>query len=311
MEKLNKNEPITVFVACDGISTGLFCLKSLQIPVKKYISTEIDPNPIKVSETNHQNDNIIRLGDLNNVTLDDIKDVDLFLASTPCTNLSSINPQKKGIYGEGSNLFFKAVELLNQLNEYRTSIGKDKVPFIFENVGSASKIDVNIMSQALGVIPVRINSSRLSGALRNRLYWCSTEIPQPKDKQIKFQDIIESGWVIKDKANAILTRRPSLTAKGLQRINERSISNLVFTDKKFSQLPKDEMVDEFNRITNNGEDKSKIPFRHLTINEMEALMTLPKGYVDNAPISNTQKVKCLGNGWTAEIITFILKQLFY
>ena len=41
--------------------------------------------------------------------------------------------------------------------------------------------------------------------------------------------------------------------------------------------------------------------------ECERLQTLPDGYTEG--ISNTQRYKCLGNGWTAEVIIHILEHL--
>jgi len=47
--------------------------------------------------------------------------------------------------------------------------------------------------------------------------------------------------------------------------------------------------------------------RKLTPIECERLQTLPDNYT--AGISNTQRYKCLGNGWTAEVIIHILKHM--
>lgn len=47
--------------------------------------------------------------------------------------------------------------------------------------------------------------------------------------------------------------------------------------------------------------------RKLTPVECERLQTLPDGYT--AGISNTQRYKCLGNGWTAEAVAHILSPL--
>ena len=47
--------------------------------------------------------------------------------------------------------------------------------------------------------------------------------------------------------------------------------------------------------------------RKLTPIECERLQTLPDNYT--AGISNTQRYKCLGNGWTAEVIIHILKNM--
>lgn len=41
--------------------------------------------------------------------------------------------------------------------------------------------------------------------------------------------------------------------------------------------------------------------------ECERLQTLPDGYTEG--ISNSQRYKCLGNGWTAEVIKFILSHI--
>ena len=47
--------------------------------------------------------------------------------------------------------------------------------------------------------------------------------------------------------------------------------------------------------------------RKLTPVEAERLQTLPDNYT--AGISNTQRYKCIGNGWTVDVIAHILKGL--
>lgn len=47
--------------------------------------------------------------------------------------------------------------------------------------------------------------------------------------------------------------------------------------------------------------------RKLTPIECERLQTLPDNYT--VGISNTQRYKCLGNGWTVDVIAHILKHL--
>ena len=65
-----------------------------------------------------------------------------------------------------SSLFFTFVEILEHIKSFNP-----KILFLQENVGSASKLDVGIMSRALGVYPVRINSSLVTAQLRDRYYW--------------------------------------------------------------------------------------------------------------------------------------------
>lgn len=47
--------------------------------------------------------------------------------------------------------------------------------------------------------------------------------------------------------------------------------------------------------------------RKLTPVEAERLQTLPDNYTEG--ISNTQRYKCIGNGWTVDVIVHILKYL--
>jgi DNA (cytosine-5)-methyltransferase 3A len=71
------------------------------------------------------------------------------------------------------------------------------------------------MSRALGLYPVRINSSLVTAQLRDRYYWTNiktketmfdivTDIPQPKDRGIMFKDIITSGTVERVKSTTLL-----------------------------------------------------------------------------------------------------------
>lgn len=46
-------------------------------------------------------------------------------------------------------------------------------------------------------------------------------------------------------------------------------------------------------------------FRYISPLECERLQTLVDGYTDG--ISSTQRYKCLGNGWTVDVISHILK----
>lgn len=47
--------------------------------------------------------------------------------------------------------------------------------------------------------------------------------------------------------------------------------------------------------------------RKLTPLECERLQTLPDGYTEG--ISDSQRYKCIGNGWTVDVIAYILKQI--
>ena len=43
--------------------------------------------------------------------------------------------------------------------------------------------------------------------------------------------------------------------------------------------------------------------------EVERLQTLPDGYTDGAGLSDNQRYKALGNGWTVDVIVHILQAI--
>jgi DNA-cytosine methyltransferase len=193
----------------NGMNTGRQALENVGIKVNKYYSSEIKPYAIEL--TQYHFPDTIQVGDVTkwrewNI---DWQSIDLILSGSPCQDLSAAG-KRAGINGKKSSLFFIFVEILNHVKKLNT-----KVLFLQENVGSASKFDVGIMSRELGVYPVRINSKLVTAQLRDRYYWSNirtketmfdlvTDIPQPKDKGIMFKDIITDGRVERIKSTAIL-----------------------------------------------------------------------------------------------------------
>ncbi len=193
----------------NGMNTGRQALENIGIKVNKYYSSEIKPYAIEL--TQHHFPDTIQVGDVTKWQDWDIdwSSIDLILSGSPCQDLSAAG-KRAGIHGAKSSLFFTFVDILNHIKTLNSN-----VLFLQENVGSASKLDVGIMSRALGVYPVRINSSLLTAQLRDRYYWSNirtketmfdivTDIPQPMDRKIMFKDIITGGVVERVKANAIL-----------------------------------------------------------------------------------------------------------
>ena len=195
----------------NGMNTGRQALENVGIKVDKYYSSEIKPYAIEL--TQHHFPDTIQVGDVTKWREWDIdwKTIDLVLSGSPCQDLSAAG-KRAGINGSKSSLFFTFVEILEHIKSLNP-----KVLFLQENVGSASKLDVGIMSRALGVYPVRINSSLVTAQLRDRYYWSNirtnetmfdvvTDIPQPKDRGIMFKDIITDGFVDRDKSLCLIER---------------------------------------------------------------------------------------------------------
>jgi DNA (cytosine-5)-methyltransferase 3A len=278
----------------NGMNTGRQALENVGIKVNKYYSSEIKPYAIEL--TQHHFPDTIQVGDVTkwkewNI---DWSSIDLILSGSPCQDLSS-SGKRAGINGSKSSLFFVFVEIL----EY-VKLLNPKVLFLQENVGSASKLDIGIMSRALGVYPVRINSSLVTAQLRDRYYWSNirtkqdgmfgdiiTDIPQPKDKGILYKNIITSGNVNRDKLKCLL---------------EGLYNSFCYKDEKSIEAQNYLIKKEAFGVPLIYED-----YYIRTVNqiEMERLQGFPDGYT--SILSKIKAGSLLGDGWTLPIIEHIFK----
>lgn len=275
----------------NGMGTGRQALHDLDIKINKYYSSEIKPYAIKLQQ--HHFPDVIQVGDILNWRNWNIdwKNVDLVLSGSPCQDLSAAG-KRAGINGKKSSLFFVFIEILNFINSERSKVGKEPCLFLQENVGSALKLDVGIMSRELGVYPVRINSSLLTAQMRDRYYWTNirtketmfdlvVDIPEPKDKKIMLQDILTSGTTKGINKHTCLNTGSGSTEKSSQRyLKHRNDTTGMLT-----------------LINENG------LFR--TVNKIE--MCRLQGFTDNyCDILSTVKAgSLLGDGWTLPIIKHI------
>jgi site-specific DNA-cytosine methylase len=147
--------------------------------------------------------------------------------------------------------------------------------YLLENV-KMNKQFQRVVSEYLGVEPIMIDSARVSAQRRERLYW--TNIPNvtiPDHRNILFEHQVwrrPHGW-FKEYAGPV--------------------------DKFFTITTR--VANDYKIILPDGAR------RFITPEECEALQTLPEGYT--AGISPTQRYKCLGNGWTVDVIAHILSHI--
>jgi DNA (cytosine-5)-methyltransferase 3A len=245
----------------NGMNTGRQALENVGIKVNKYYSSEIKPYAIEL--TQHHFPDTIQVGDVTKWREWDIdwSSIDLILSGSPCQDLSAAG-KRAGINGSRSSLFFVFVEILEHIKSLNP-----KVLFLQENVGSASKLDVGIMSRALGVYPVRINSSLVTAQLRDRYYWSNirtkqdgmfgdlvTDIPQPKDRGILLKDILQFGYSDKEKSKTLLEsdERPVVQQhKAAHRYFNSGFTTLIFKDKQTFLRVKEATSIGFVDISNN------------------------------------------------------------
>ena len=163
----------------DGISCGQEALKRAGISTRIFLASEIEKYPKMITRKNHPL--TVQLGDVTKVVADDLPHVNLLMGGSPCQGFSFAGKQLN-FDDPRSALFFEFVRLLKECKpDY----------FLLENVMMKQEYQ-DIISEHLGVKPIKICSSLLSAQSRKRLYW--TNIPgvlQPKDKGILLKDILE------------------------------------------------------------------------------------------------------------------------
>ena len=287
----------------DGISCGRVALDRAGIKVDNYYSSEIDKYAITVSQKNYPD--IIRLGNV--VYVEDVPNIDLLIGGSPCQGFSFAGKQLN-FQDPRSSLFFEFVRLLEKT--------KPKY-FLLENVKMKQEYQ-DILSGYLGVKPIEINSSLVSAQNRKRLYW--TNIPnveQPEDKKILLNDIVLDdvfpialhnlyGGFKETSVRVFQDKSPTLrTAAGGGHIPSFVKKDLINNEEFIKDNNFDGSVANFFKGVSYNEFKDWDCIRKFHPIECERLQTLPDGYTEG--ISDTQRYKCIGNGWTVDVIAHILK----
>ena len=304
---------INVLSLFDGLSCGNVALEKAGIKVNYYAS-EVDKWAIQIANKNYPG--IIQLGDVLGVKAKDLPKIDLLIGGSPCQDLSFAGKGKGLIEGDRSSLFYQYVRLLKEC--------KPKY-FLLENVRMKQEYQ-DIISDLLGVQPIKINSSLVSAQNRVRLYW--TNIPnvtQPKDKGLKLKDILEiDGYVDRDKSHCLDANY--FKGGNLKSYFEKHRRQLVFSDSGLCHVgDADIKANQSTKRVYHPEGKSptlttmggghrepkvntsETTYRKLTPLECERLQTIPDGYSEG--VSNSQRYRMLGNSWTADIIAHLFKGL--
>lgn len=271
----------------DGVSCGRIALERAGILVNKYYAAEIDRNAALIAAKNWPEN--IQLGDVTKWSdwPIDWASIDLLIGGSPCQGFSFAGKQL-AFDDPRSALFFVYVDILNHIRSVNPS-----VKFMLENV-KMKKEHLAVITETLGVEPVFINSNLVSAQNRQRYYWCNWEVAQPEDKGIELYHILESNpGNVTEMSETFIKRQAG-----------RKCLRTDFTGKA-SSLSAMEYV-------KNGRQGDYIKmqsgrFRKPTPIECERLQTLPDDYT--AGVSNTQRYKAIGNGWTVDVIAHIFSQL--
>jgi site-specific DNA-cytosine methylase len=285
----------------------------------EYHASEIDEPAMKVAKHNYPS--ITHIGDVCDIDPYDYKDFDLIIGGSPCQSISNAGKRKgmrtnDGFYMDSletylhfkndlgynyddyhssryfttSCLFWEFVRIYRGIKKHNPN-----VKFLLENV--VSKYWAPVISYELNVTPIKLNSSYTVPQNRERHYW--TNIP------INRKDFTPKGGTLSDVIPDAIAgagyrgvprknwvKSPKTPCKHVQKLTVRKdgLSNCIVTRGST------------NLYQNTNGDILKIK-----IEDVERLQTVPVGYTNVPGVSNTNRHKMLGNGWTVDVIADIFK----
>ncbi|MFM2011195.1 MAG: hypothetical protein RLZZ479_1586 [Bacteroidota bacterium] len=301
----------------DGISCGQIALNRAKIKYKNYFASEIDKNAINVTQHNYPD--TIQLGDVTKINFKSLPKIHLLIGGSPCQGFS-ISGKQLAFNDPRSKLFFEFIKAIKELQPKY---------FFLENVKMKKEYE-NIITEFLGVNPIEINSALVSAQNRKRLYWTNIpNITQPQDKHIFLRDILEKdvtdnlfaipdkywkgtnieNYIAQSEKPVALTERRTEEAKRIRKEYQKKYGRdfcprrgkelVVRKDGKMNCLTSTYSIKEHTVIDEKGF------YRKLTPIECERLQTVPDNYTKI--LSNSQRYKALGNGWTVDVIAHIFK----
>lgn len=251
----------------------------------------------------------------------------------------SVAGKQLGDKDERGMLFWTTLEIIAHVLKHNPS-----AKFLMENVKMKKDFEQYITyhtEQALGYVEkTLINSSLVSAQNRNRYYWTNFEVTQPDDIGILLKDILEqdSNPIYKELESDIRSRKVKTEQflNGESQTMRRALANGKNPDQKANTLTScaykgmgtNGMTNVVVRATvqtnaehtYNGKSPTltsskykgkyidkheRLEYRKLTPLECERLQTVPDNWTEC--LSNTQRYKSLGNGWTIDVIVHILE----
>jgi len=265
----------------DGMSCGQIALERAGISYTNYYASEIDKYCIKVTQANYPN--TIQLGDVKDVRGGDLPSIDLMMGGSPCQGFS-LAGKRLNFDDPRSVLFFEFVRLMEEVKPRY---------FLLENV-RMKKESEDVITTYMGVEPVRIDSVLFSAQRRERLYWTNIPIKPIVPVDVMVSDIKQSDVGAKYNLSDIAKAKIERYSVGYQVCGKSPTLTTELAHSTGSHItPK--LIKEI------GENRRATP------TECERLQTVPDGYT--SCVSDTQRYRMLGNGWTVNVIAHILEGL--
>lgn len=280
----------------DGMSSGQIALNRIGIKPEAYYASEVDKHAIKVTMANYPD--TIQLGDVTKWREWEIDwaSIDLLIGGSPCQGFSFAGKQL-AFDDPRSKLFFVYVDILNHIRSVNP-----EVKFMLENV-KMKKEHMDVISEYLGVQPVSINSALVSAQNRQRYYWANWCFEHPEDKMIFIDGIVDLQKASREPRWTFSSRK---SKDGLNQIGYYSANSQG--QRLYSSKGKHPTL---SAVTAGGPVIPFIEHKGLigkpTAKMLCRLQNVPENYFDF--FSYGVASRCLGNGWTVDVIAHIFKSM--
>lgn len=322
----------------DGIAMAYEALIRAGITIDKYYASEIDKSAIKIAQKNHPD--IIEIGDVTKIDFNDYKDVDIVIGGSPCQGFSFCGKQL-AFDDPRSKLFFEYERAINTIKpKYflleNVSMKQEFQDIISERLGvQPILINSNLVSaqnrkrlywtnipnvtvpEDKGIMLKDIVHEYNDPDVNLEPY----KVPFDKSLQIIKEDVKKGkiGYFRQDsQANRVYSiHGKAVTLCGEAGGGAAKMGQYLFGCITPDRLHKRQNGQRFNDgekfYTLTAQDKHGILIdgyiRRLSPIEAERLQTLPDDYTKCDGVSETQRFRCLGNGFTVDVIAHILKQI--
>lgn len=230
----------------------------------------------------------------------------LLIGGSPCTFWSiSQSPDKREVTNEGMGW-----ELFQNYVIAKEKFNPDF--FLYENNESISKLIQSEIEKSLGVNLLHINSAALSAQTRHRIYGTNIQVDSTlEDRNIKVKDILDYGFHKENLISEVKFNNRDDTKDNNKLVRIGTIGKGGQGERVYSINGKS------CTLSANGGGRGAKTGLYLIDNEVrklnpleaERLQTMPDNYTLCDGVPETQRYKCIGNGWTAEIIIWILSHI--
>lgn len=325
----------------DGIACGKVALERAGIPIEKYYASEIDKHAINIAMKNHPD--IIQIGDVTKVDFNSFGggQIDMLIAGSPCQGFSFAGKQLN-FNDPRSKLFFEFVRALKAIRPKYFLLENVKMKKEYENIIS-SELGVNPVEINSSLVSAQ-NRKRLywtnwsitkpkdKGILlkdivhentcsKEQIYDIIKDYIVPFDQTLKILDKeVEKGKVGYFRKDSQANRVYYIHGKAVTLCGDAGGGAAKMGQYLFGCITPDRINKRQNGqrfsdgqkfYTLTAQDRHGVLIegyvRKLTPTECERLQTLPDGYTEG--ISNSQRYKTLGNGWTVDVLAHIFSQI--